>query len=244
MSQPASPSLNRRNGRVKSVGRGSCTVGRGPVSVAAALLCMSVVMLLCSSGPALAARGHVVGNPFGSASTTPADPEPLSGPLGVAVNEVKGPQEGDVYVVDRAANRVERFSAGGVYLGQFDGSGKFEVEGHEEEGTAAGFGGQPGEIETGQFSNPSEIAIDNSSSATDPSKGDVYLIAGDEPDRQVRPNRSVHRAAHRNDPRDLAANRQLWLPRLDRRRGGGSQRAGVAVLWSIWWAGWRQRFYR
>jgi hypothetical protein len=153
-------------------------VGHGPVSITAALLGICVVMLVCASVPALAARGHIVGNPFGSASTTPVDPEPLSEPLGVAVNEVKGPQEGDVYVVDRAANRVERFSAGGAYLGQFDGSGKFEVEGHEEEGTAAGFGGQPGEIETGRFSGPSEIAIDNSSSATDPSKGDVYVLDG------------------------------------------------------------------
>ena len=52
-------------------------------------------------------------------------------PWGVAVNDSTGlaPAAGDVYVVDSGNNRVERFSASGLFLGWFDGSGTYEVEG-------------------------------------------------------------------------------------------------------------------
>ena len=43
---------------------------------------------------------------------------PVKGPSGVAVD----PETGDVYVGDRFNRRVEKFSSGGVYLGQFNGS--------------------------------------------------------------------------------------------------------------------------
>ena len=73
---------------------------------------------------------------------------------------------GDVYVVDRGDDRVERFGASGGYLGQFDGSGSFEVEGKVESGLAA---------PSGRLSSPDEIAVDDSTNPLDPSAGDVYV---------------------------------------------------------------------
>lgn len=63
---------------------------------------------------------------------------------------------------------------------------KFEVVDDPEpnkEGTAVGFGGQPGEKETGQFlfggeAQISGIAIDNSGDVKDPSNGDgIHKVA-------------------------------------------------------------------
>jgi hypothetical protein len=107
----------------------------------------------------------------------------------VAVNEANG----DVYVVDRGNNRVERFSFDAatkryVYEGQFDGGGTYEdLEEAEtvKKTTPAGEGGRPDEEPTGVFSVPQGIAVDNSCAeqklseaackASDPSDGDVYV---------------------------------------------------------------------
>jgi hypothetical protein len=140
-------------------------------------------------GPvAFAARGHVFGGTFGEpCSGEPCGKGQFKEPGQVAVNEASG----DVYVIDRGDDRVEWFSSSGTYLGQFDGSGSFEVGGKTETGTAAGGGGQPGEIATGKFTRPNSIAVDNAcalhspmlTEATsptchefDPSAGDVYLL--------------------------------------------------------------------
>jgi hypothetical protein len=58
---------------------------------------------------------------------------------------------GDVYVVDRGNGRVEKFSAVGAYLSQFDGS----------------------EAPEGPFLNPSAVAVDNDPAS--PSYGEVYV---------------------------------------------------------------------
>ena len=134
----------------------------GPVVV----LCALAALLVVSVAPALAARGHVFEKTFGQAGSGNGE---FSEPQGVAVNE----SSGDVYVVDKGNDRVERFSSTGAYEGQFDGSGTFEVKGTVESGTAAGFGGKPGEVETGRFSSPEGIAVDNDQSS--PSFGDVYV---------------------------------------------------------------------
>ena len=79
-----------------------------------------------------------------------AGPESFSAPGGVAVDEASG----EVYVVDSGHERVERFKP--------DGGGGYEF--------------------VGEFKVPSAgaIAIDNSSSASDPSKGDVYVAGAEE----------------------------------------------------------------
>lgn len=67
---------------------------------------------------------------------------------------------------------MERFSSTGAYLGQFNGTGTYEVE-----GTTFTKGAVPPQ---GQFT-PGEqglagLAVDSSSSLGDPSKGDVYVL--------------------------------------------------------------------
>jgi hypothetical protein len=132
-------------------------------STFAMLLC-ALVGTLALTTPALAVRGHVFGSQFGGKGSGNGQ---LESPESIAVNE----SSGRVYVADYANNRVEYFSATGVYEGQFNGSGTLSGE-----GVAAGHGKQPGEEETGQFSGPASIAVDNSTNPSDPSKGDVYVV--------------------------------------------------------------------
>ncbi len=111
---------------------------------------------------------YVPGVSFGSEGSGPGQ---FKEPVGVAVDDssepLVQPAAGDVYVVDKGNDRVERFSSTGSYLGQFDGSGTFEVEGKVETGAAA---------PTGAFSSPEEVAVDDSNNPLDPSAGDVYVL--------------------------------------------------------------------
>jgi hypothetical protein len=155
-----------------------------------ASLCALVGGLLLCSAPAFAARGHVFDESlsFGPAGSGNGE---LEHPVAAAVNEATG----DVYVADSYENRVERFSATGQYLGYFNGSGEYEVEGTVETGTVAGYGGKPNEVETGQLelgeyteAGDAVIAVDNSCQQQkpaltgaacqkfDPSDGDVYVV--------------------------------------------------------------------
>jgi len=135
---------------------------------------LAITIILCAlaleSASAFAEKVYVSGISFGELG---AGPGQFSEPDGVAVNDSTNPLleplAGDVYVVDKGNNRIERFSATGVYLGQFNGSGVFEVEGKEvRHGTAA---------PTGELSHPEQAAIDNSGKPVveDPSVGDVYV---------------------------------------------------------------------
>jgi hypothetical protein len=144
----------------------------------AAWLAIAAVWLIGGSAVASATRGHLFTHAFGSEGSGPGQ---FVEPTGVAVNAATH----DVYIVDKGNNRVERFSPTGAFLGQFDGSGKFEVVGAPEaakEGTAA---------PTGQFSFPTVIVVDNSCALhkpapltestsptcqeSDESDGDVYV---------------------------------------------------------------------
>jgi hypothetical protein len=123
---------------------------------------VSVLCALAALSPASAlALNHGFTGSFGSATSTPANPEPLSGPAGVAVNEI-GATKGDVYVVDKGNNRVEYFSSTGTYIGQFNGT--------EIDGVAAGAGKEA----PAKFSEPEGIAVDNDVSS--PSHGDMYVV--------------------------------------------------------------------
>src|ERR1700726_4872586 len=112
------------------------------------LCALTGVVLVACSAPALAARGHAFSRSFGSEGSGPGQ---FKEAAGVAVDEATG----DIYLVDKGNNRVEYFSSTGTYLGQFNGSGLLF-----NEGKAAGSGGLPKEIETGQFSAPEGIAVD------------------------------------------------------------------------------------
>lgn len=128
-----------------------------------AVLASAIVVAgsLVSVAPAVAVRGHVFSGSFGKAGAGAGE---FSEPVSVAVAE----SSGDVYVIDKGNDRVEYFSSGGAYLGQFNGSGLLP-----NEGRVAGSGGLPGEVETGQLSSPEGIALDNDPSS--PSYGDVYV---------------------------------------------------------------------
>ena len=69
--------------------------------------------------------------------------ELFSGPAGIAVD----PATGDVYVVDRANDRVEKFGSSGAYISQFNGNA----------------------TPAGGFSSPSSVTVD-------PNNGDVYVL--------------------------------------------------------------------
>lgn len=161
----------------------------GLLAVAGAAACLS-------AAPALGARGHVFGRTIGwgvvngsaELQTCTAKQQPckpgiagsgkgqFSGPAGVAVNEASE----DFYVVDKGNNRVERFSASDAFLGQFDASGSFEVEGVVK---------ADAKPPSGKLENPETIAVDNTCAPPktkaekeacekDPSKGDVYVQEG------------------------------------------------------------------
>jgi len=97
---------------------------------------------------------------------------------GVAVNdssELTDPVAGgDVYVIDGGPQleRVERFSSTGAYLGQFDGSGSYEVGGVVKAGSPTPAGGFSGPA----YFDSQGIAIDNSGNPVDPSAGAVYVM--------------------------------------------------------------------
>jgi hypothetical protein len=107
-------------------------------------------VLLFACGSAFALNLHGYGSSFGSQGTAAGQFEE---PVGVAVSEV-GASAGEVYVADRANNRVEIFnSTGTTVLGEFDGAG----------------------APTGTLEHPEWVAVDNSSNPLDPSAGDVYV---------------------------------------------------------------------
>src|SRR6204780_3367686 len=90
-------------------------------------------------------------------------------PAGVAINDATG----DVYVVDRGNNRVDEFEGDGSFVrawgwGVADGLPMFETCTLTCEAGIAGSG-------AGQLDSPEAIAVDNSASALDPSKEDVYV---------------------------------------------------------------------
>lgn len=166
--------MRRRSSRF----RGSIRDGaRRRLSIAG--LCVIVLALLSlSSAPAMALiqRGHSFSSSFGAPGTGAGE---LSNPSGVAVNE----STGDVYVVDRANNRVEQFDAAGKFIsawgwGVKDGSREYEIctSGETCRSGVPGNGkGREGfHIGNGQLISPEAIAVDNSSSA---SSGDVYVVA-------------------------------------------------------------------
>ncbi len=96
-----------------------------------------VALVLGFASPALAKKVYIPGVSFGGEGSGPGQ---FKEPVGVAVDDssepLVQPGAGDVYVADKGNDRVERFSSTGVYLGQFDGSGAFEVR--RESGTWPG----------------------------------------------------------------------------------------------------------
>lgn len=87
------------------------TGARARLGALLALCACALTALLAMSAPAfaLSERGHVFTSSFGSAGEGSGQ---FARPAGVAVNE----STGDVYVVDRANSRVERFDSSGNFI--------------------------------------------------------------------------------------------------------------------------------
>jgi hypothetical protein len=116
---------------------------------------------------ALPARGHVFAFSFGAMGSGADD---VLEPGGVAVDEATG----DIYVVDRGNERIDRFGPAGEFIaawgwGVKDGKAEYEVCERTCQTGIAGAG-------KGQLDSPEAIAVDNSANADDPSKGDVYVV--------------------------------------------------------------------
>ena len=156
-------------GRVSSPGRRSTKVTFAFLLVTFCFFCLAGFAQINVS-PAFAKKIYFPGPSFGSEGSGNGQ---FKEPVGVAVNdstELGDEPAGDVYVVDSGNRRVEVFSAAGVFQGQFNGSGEYEVTvaGKLEKKTGAA---APG----GAFTDPEQVAVDNSTEVGDPSKGDVYV---------------------------------------------------------------------
>jgi hypothetical protein len=119
--------------------------------------CCCLAGMLFSAAPAFALKEYVPGITFGGpcgVGEVPCGPGKLTEPVGLAVNDSTGLIEGagDVYVADKGDNRVERFSAAGVFEAQFNGSGAPKP-----------------------LSAPEYVAVDNSTTGLDPALGNVYV---------------------------------------------------------------------
>jgi hypothetical protein len=127
-----------------------------------------VVGVVATSGlgasPALAESHPFANVSFGRSST-----EAFSNPNGIAIDEATG----DVYVADIATtNAVYKFDANGTPVNFTCGAPcSAYVKGNEITGTPAGSLAFPGLART-----PAAIAVDDSTSLSDPSRGDVYVM--------------------------------------------------------------------
>ena len=150
------------------------------VLLACAVICLSA-LLAAPGALALTQRGHEYCASCTIGSRGAGDGQ-LAHPTGVAVND----QTGDLYVLDSANNRIERFDSGGEFLqawgwGVTDASKEFQTCAPPLQCDA----GLPG---IGKFQlSPSAryIAVDNSTSPSDPARGDVYVIAEAREERAV-----------------------------------------------------------
>jgi NHL repeat len=149
----------------------------------ALLLAGGVLGLTGTPAMAFSERGHEFAFTFGSTGTARGQFAEKVGPTGVAVSE----STGDVYVVDPGNSRVEQFGPEGEPIavwgwGVTDEKPEYEVctlGCHKGiAGTGEGQFQYPAKFKAGGLERPAiGIAVDNSTSGGDPSKGDVYVVS-------------------------------------------------------------------
>jgi hypothetical protein len=129
------------------------------IPTALSLAVAVIVALGAGASPALAAgEAHPFLREFGRSAT-----EAFSNPNGIAIDE----STGDVYVADIGMNTVYRFDANGNPV-EFSALHSNALSGT---GTPAGSFSFPSVPDT-----PAAIAVDNSTSSSDPSRGDLYVM--------------------------------------------------------------------
>jgi len=129
----------------------------GACITAAFLVLLGALSLTSAPALALSQRGHAFSFAFGepgkTTKTKEAGPGQFYEPTAIAVNN----STGEVYVADRRNKRVQQFKP-------VLNSGS-ELVGEQY-------------VRSFAVSNPQSIAVDNSTSSSDPSKGDVYVAGG------------------------------------------------------------------
>ncbi len=149
-----------------------------------ATLLATALAVLATAGPAAAlqTRGHTFTREFGN--DAPGE-TPLKAPSDVAVSEI-GSAAGDIYVVDRANNRIQQYAPDGEPIASWGWGVTDQAKEYEICTTPAtcktglpgpGKGLEDFKIGKAQLIAPTAIAVDNSKSPGDPSAGDVYVIA-------------------------------------------------------------------
>ncbi len=141
-------------------------LGLGRLPAALALL-LAGLAFHGASAQALSQRGHEFNSSFGASGQSSLAP----GADAIAINEASG----NIYVVDKADNRVERFGAHYEFIeawgwGVNEGGEQFE-KCSEETRCKPAIGG----LGAGQFDSPTAIAIDNAPGSA--SAGNVYVVA-------------------------------------------------------------------
>jgi hypothetical protein len=129
------------------------------------------------SSAAFGAVSYVPGGTFGAEGSGNGE---FNEPLGIAVNDseaLTALTKGDIYVIDKGNHRVEWFSEGRLFEGQFNGSGLLPGEKTGCGATAP----QP-------LAEPEWVAIDNSGKPAieDPSVEDVYVTTSETSGGEVR----------------------------------------------------------
>ena len=128
------------------------------IAIAVSLVVSAIVLMAVGASPALA-ETHPFVRSFGS----------FSNPNGIAVDE----STGDVYVADIGTNAVYEFDANGNPVNFMCGAGcSTYVTGNEITGKPAQGFFFPSSLPD----TPGAIAVDNSTSPSDPSRGDLYVM--------------------------------------------------------------------
>jgi hypothetical protein len=134
-----------------------------------AVLIAVLAVVAMAPASAQAAASHAYALTFGSASSSPANPYPLSQPSDVEVDKVTH----DVYVTDPGHARVEKFDSSGHLLLMF-GDEVDQTTGADVCTIASGDTCKTGVPGNGPaaFEAPTYLAVDNTSG---PSAGDIYV---------------------------------------------------------------------
>jgi hypothetical protein len=162
--------------------RGDLHTAHARSSSAVAFLALAAALLFLTVLPSVASakQARLFSGSFGEASSTPADPYPLSGVGSVAVDS----SSHDVYVGDGPeSHRVEKFDSSGHFLFmlglEVNKTAVEESATRKSEENICPAAGHPADVcqpgtggaGAGAFLDPQDLAVDNSAS---PSKGDLY----------------------------------------------------------------------
>ncbi|MCW2988201.1 MAG: hypothetical protein JWM24_1139, partial [Solirubrobacterales bacterium] len=187
-----------------------------------AVSCGALALFALAPSAASAKQIRLFAGTFGAATSTPANPYPLSGasaggsefgPATVAVDQ----KSGDVYVADQGNRRIEKFDSAGNFLLMFGKDVNQTTGGNVctiasgDKCQAGADGSAPGEFHLGELSSSRTpfqlfLAVDNSSG---PSQGDIYVAdAGNSLITKFEPSGAVVSSWGDNGPAG-AANGQL-----------------------------------